>query len=88
LGCGKGARVPALTKIGKSRGHRGNACFHGIFRRAFRTDQRCGRREQYSARKAALAATPVKPVEDGRRNLLCTMQKQDCLFLVQMTISF
>jgi hypothetical protein len=38
--------------------------------------------------KLALAATPDKPVEDGRRNLLCTMQKQDCLFFVQMTISF
>jgi hypothetical protein len=55
---------------------------------ALHADQCCGKREQYSARKAALAATPDKPVEEGRRSLLCTMQRQNCLYFVQTTISF
>jgi hypothetical protein len=54
----------------------------------FHADQRCGRCEQYSARKAALAATPDKHGKDGCRPLLCTVQRQSCLYFAQTAISF
>jgi hypothetical protein len=52
------------------------------------TDQRCGRWKQYSARKAGAPATPHLRISTAGRNLLCMVQKQNCLGFAQLMISF
>src|SRR5579872_2122231 len=51
-------------------------------------DQRASRHAQYSARKLPLIATTRLHAVAAGRNLLCTMQTQDCLQIMQMMISF
>jgi hypothetical protein len=51
-------------------------------------DQRCGRHKQYSARKAGTPATPHVRAAAAGWNLLCMVQKQDCLCFAHLMISF
>jgi hypothetical protein len=54
----------------------------------FDADQRCGRRKQYSARKAGGPATPHMRIGAAGPNLLCMVQMQNCLRFAQLMISF